>query len=233
METALDELQRRICRLVLEALLAELQVRLQVGIGVGGGDAAYMGVHLCRGNASSGSFLQPHFCPNPQPLFAALPSRRWLSSPELLDDVCERTARFCQDFRRVRNPAAQVRLRERLGSREGPWEKHAEPTALSAAAPGRGGTYGSTAIPACTDAGPPGVPRSRREDPGGRAPAARRGPASGTFPWLGESSLGEQMSGNISGWVEVEGERETYPAVLRAWRRVFSARQCSSLCGIC
>ncbi|XP_044932096.1 exocyst complex component 3-like protein isoform X3 [Mustela putorius furo] len=69
--TALDELQRRICRLVLEALLAELQ-----------------------------------------PLFAALPSRRWLSSPELLDDVCERTARFCQEFRRVRNPAAQLLLAE-------------------------------------------------------------------------------------------------------------------------
>ncbi|XP_045843799.1 exocyst complex component 3-like protein isoform X4 [Meles meles] len=70
-EIALDELQRRICRLVLEALLAELQ-----------------------------------------PLFAALPSRRWLSSPELLDDVCERTARFCQEFRRVRNPAAQLLLAE-------------------------------------------------------------------------------------------------------------------------
>ncbi|XP_032179836.1 exocyst complex component 3-like protein isoform X2 [Mustela erminea] len=69
--TALDELQRRICRLVLEALLAELQ-----------------------------------------PLFAALPSRRWLSSPELLDDVCERTARFCQEFRRVRDPAAQLLLAE-------------------------------------------------------------------------------------------------------------------------
>ncbi|GAB5582363.1 exocyst complex component 3-like protein isoform X2 [Prionailurus iriomotensis] len=59
-EAGLDELQRRICRLVLEALLAELQ-----------------------------------------PLFEALPSRRWLSSPELLDDVCERTVRFCQDFRRL------------------------------------------------------------------------------------------------------------------------------------
>ncbi|XP_047566548.1 exocyst complex component 3-like protein isoform X3 [Lutra lutra] len=70
-ETALDELQRRICRLVLEALLAELQ-----------------------------------------PLFAALPSRWWLSSPELLDDVCERTARFCQEFRPVRNPAAQLLLAE-------------------------------------------------------------------------------------------------------------------------
>ncbi|XP_030153950.1 exocyst complex component 3-like protein isoform X2 [Lynx canadensis] len=70
-EAGLDELQRRICRLVLEALLAELQ-----------------------------------------PLFEALPSRRWLSSPELLDDVCERTVRFCQDFRRVRNPAVQLLLAE-------------------------------------------------------------------------------------------------------------------------
>lgn len=34
MEAALDELQRRICRLVLEALLAELQVRLQLEMGV-------------------------------------------------------------------------------------------------------------------------------------------------------------------------------------------------------
>ncbi|KAI4572093.1 hypothetical protein MJG53_020964, partial [Ovis ammon polii x Ovis aries] len=47
-----------------------------------------------------------------QPLFAALPSRRWLSSPELLDDVCERTARFCQNFRHVRNPAVQLLLVE-------------------------------------------------------------------------------------------------------------------------
>lgn len=40
-EAALDELQRRICRLVLEALLLELQVRLQVGIRVGG-DKGYV-----------------------------------------------------------------------------------------------------------------------------------------------------------------------------------------------
>ncbi|XP_036201745.1 exocyst complex component 3-like protein isoform X5 [Myotis myotis] len=70
-EAALDELQRRICRLVLEALLLELQ-----------------------------------------PLFATLPSRRWLSSPELLNNVCERTARFCRNFWRVRNPAFQVLLAE-------------------------------------------------------------------------------------------------------------------------
>ncbi|XP_032140056.1 exocyst complex component 3-like protein isoform X3 [Sapajus apella] len=70
-EAALDDLQRRICRLVLEALLAELQ-----------------------------------------PLFAALPSRRWLSSPELLESVCKRTERFCRDFWRVRNPTVQVLLAE-------------------------------------------------------------------------------------------------------------------------
>ncbi|XP_046536468.1 exocyst complex component 3-like protein isoform X3 [Equus quagga] len=70
-EAALDELQRRICRLVLEALLVELQ-----------------------------------------PLFEALPSRQWLSSSEVLDDVCQRTARFCQDFWRVRNPAVQLLLAE-------------------------------------------------------------------------------------------------------------------------
>ncbi|XP_078213545.1 exocyst complex component 3-like protein isoform X4 [Callithrix jacchus] len=70
-EAALDDLQRRICRLVLEALLAELQT-----------------------------------------LFAALPSRRWLSSPELLESVCKRTERFCRDFWRVRNPMVQVLLAE-------------------------------------------------------------------------------------------------------------------------
>ncbi|XP_012927024.1 exocyst complex component 3-like protein isoform X1 [Heterocephalus glaber] len=70
-EAGLDELQRRICRLVLEALQVELQ-----------------------------------------PLFAALPSRQWLSSSELLDRVCERTSRFCRDFWRVRNPAVQVLLAE-------------------------------------------------------------------------------------------------------------------------
>lgn len=108
-ETALDELQRRICRLVLEALLVELQVRLQVGTDVEGGDTAYLW-----------GFRRGRFCLNrppapspsalPQPLFAALPSRLWLSSSELLEDVCERTARFCRDFQRVRNPAVQVSL---------------------------------------------------------------------------------------------------------------------------
>ncbi|XP_006769864.1 PREDICTED: exocyst complex component 3-like protein isoform X3 [Myotis davidii] len=101
-EAALDELQRRICRLVLEALLLELQVRLQVGLRVGG-DKAYVWESL-RGNSGSGSSFQP--------LFATLPSRRWLSSPELLNNVCERTARFCQNFWRVRNPAFQVLLAE-------------------------------------------------------------------------------------------------------------------------
>ncbi|XP_016018712.2 exocyst complex component 3-like protein isoform X5 [Rousettus aegyptiacus] len=70
-EAALEDLQRRICRLVLEALLAELQ-----------------------------------------PLFAALPSRQWLLSPELLDNVCKRTAHFCRDFGRVRNSTVQLLLAE-------------------------------------------------------------------------------------------------------------------------
>ncbi|XP_058564945.1 exocyst complex component 3-like protein isoform X3 [Neofelis nebulosa] len=64
-EAGLDELQRRICRLVLEALLAELQVSLQVGMGVGGGDTAYICMGLCWGNArsersSSPVSAQPH-----------------------------------------------------------------------------------------------------------------------------------------------------------------------------
>lgn len=58
MEAELDKLQKRICRLVLEALLVELQVRLQGEMGLGGGDTAY----TCRplpGNAGSESSLQP------------------------------------------------------------------------------------------------------------------------------------------------------------------------------
>lgn len=47
-EAALEDLQRRICRLVLEALLAELQVRLQVGMRVGGGDIQYTHGDLCK-----------------------------------------------------------------------------------------------------------------------------------------------------------------------------------------
>ncbi|XP_046291005.1 exocyst complex component 3-like protein isoform X5 [Marmota monax] len=70
-EAALDELQRRICRLVLEALQLELQ-----------------------------------------PLFESVPSRRWLSSSELLDCVCDQTSRFCQDFWRVRSPAVKLLLAE-------------------------------------------------------------------------------------------------------------------------
>ncbi|XP_063653310.1 exocyst complex component 3-like protein isoform X4 [Pan troglodytes] len=104
-EAALDELQRRIYRLVLEALQAELQVRPPSGQDGsrwrGGGTATYGGL---RGNARSGSF--------PQPLFADLPSRQWLSSPELLESVCERTGRFCRDFWRVRNPTVQLLLAE-------------------------------------------------------------------------------------------------------------------------
>ncbi|KAM5133218.1 exocyst complex component 3-like protein isoform 1-T1 [Callospermophilus lateralis] len=70
-EAALDELQRRICRLVLEALQVELQ-----------------------------------------PLFESVPSRRWLSSSELLDCVCDQTSRFCRDFWRVRSPAVKLLLAE-------------------------------------------------------------------------------------------------------------------------
>ena len=40
------------------------------------------------------------------------------------------------------------------------------------------------------------------------------------------------MGGSLSGWVGVEGGFETYSGVLRAWRRVFTAHRCSSLCGI-
>lgn len=47
-EAALEDLQRRICRLVLEALLAELQVRLQVEMRVGGGDIQYTYGDLCK-----------------------------------------------------------------------------------------------------------------------------------------------------------------------------------------
>lgn len=70
-EAALDDVQRRICRLVLEVLQVELQ-----------------------------------------PLFSALPSRRWLLSSELLDGVCEQTSHFCQDFWRVRKPGVQLLLAE-------------------------------------------------------------------------------------------------------------------------
>ncbi|KAK7804873.1 hypothetical protein U0070_006855 [Myodes glareolus] len=71
-QAALDDVQKRICRLVLEALQGELQ-----------------------------------------PLFASLPSRRWLLSSELLDGVCEQTSHFCQDFWRVRKPAVQVEQGEK------------------------------------------------------------------------------------------------------------------------
>lgn len=58
MEAELDKLQKRICRLVLEALLVELQVRLQGEMGLGGGDTAYTCGPLPR-NAGSESSLQP------------------------------------------------------------------------------------------------------------------------------------------------------------------------------
>lgn len=49
-EAALDELQRRICRLVLEALLLELQVRLPLASELG-----WKGVCVCK-RFSEGSF---------------------------------------------------------------------------------------------------------------------------------------------------------------------------------
>ena len=51
------KLQKRICRLVLEALLAELQVRLQEETGLGGGDTGNAWGPLL-GNAGSESSLQ-------------------------------------------------------------------------------------------------------------------------------------------------------------------------------
>ncbi|XP_036201742.1 exocyst complex component 3-like protein isoform X2 [Myotis myotis] len=175
-EAALDELQRRICRLVLEALLLELQVRLQVGIRVGG-DKAYVWESL-RGNSGSGSSFQP--------LFATLPSRRWLSSPELLNNVCERTARFCRNFWRVRNPAFQVCWGKAVGGGT-PMEKvsWAHVIALPAGAPGRDGACGGAAVPMCADARPPSVPRCGRAEPGSRAHATGCHPASGSFPRFG------------------------------------------------
>ncbi|XP_074058733.1 exocyst complex component 3-like protein isoform X2 [Macrotis lagotis] len=70
-QAALGDVKRKICRLILDALLQQLQ-----------------------------------------PLFVALPSRRWLSGLVQLDSVCERTAGFCAGFSRVRSPLAQVLLAE-------------------------------------------------------------------------------------------------------------------------
>ena len=98
-----------------------------------------------------------------QPLFAVLPSRRWLSSPELLDDVCERTARFCQNFRHVRNPAVQVHLRGKAGGGgvKSPMGKKSwtHLIAIPTAVAGRGGAYGGAAVLTCADARPPSLPR--------------------------------------------------------------------------
>ncbi|XP_070254363.1 exocyst complex component 3-like protein isoform X3 [Myotis yumanensis] len=168
-EAALDELQRRICRLVLEALLLELQ-----------------------------------------PLFATLPSRRWLSSPELLNNVCERTARFCRNFWRVRNPAFQV-CWGKAGEGGTPMEKvsWAHVIAVPAGAPGRDGACGGAAVPMCADARPPSVPRCGRAEPGSRAHATGCHPASGSFPRFGKSLLGEQMGVSLRGWVGAKGGLKT------------------------
>nr|XP_055161617.1 exocyst complex component 3-like protein isoform X2 [Nyctereutes procyonoides] len=159
-EAALDELQRRICRLVLEALLAELQVRLQVGMGVGGRDSAYTCVLLCRRNARSGCSSSPVSAPHP-----AAPVHGSALAPVAFE------------------PRAAGRRVQEDGTLLPGFRARAE--SCGPAAPGRGGTYGGSAVPACADAGPPGVPRRGREDPGGRAPAARRGPASGALPRFG------------------------------------------------
>ncbi|XP_074142584.1 exocyst complex component 3-like protein isoform X2 [Sminthopsis crassicaudata] len=70
-DTALGDFKRKICKLILDALLEELQ-----------------------------------------PMFVALPSRQWLSSQVMLDNVCEQIARFCSGFSRVRSPMAQMLLAE-------------------------------------------------------------------------------------------------------------------------
>ena len=117
---------------------------------------------LCRGmlglNRPSSRVSQLHS----QPLFAVLPSRRWLSSPELLDDVCERTARFCQNFRHVRNPAVQVHLRGKAGGGvKSPMGKTSwtHSIAIPTAVAGRGGAYGGAAVLTCADARSPSLPR--------------------------------------------------------------------------
>ncbi|XP_072492110.1 exocyst complex component 3-like protein isoform X2 [Notamacropus eugenii] len=70
-DAALGDLKKKICRLIMDALLEELQ-----------------------------------------PLFVALPSRQWLSSLVMLDNVCEKTASFCSQFSRVQSPMAQMLLAE-------------------------------------------------------------------------------------------------------------------------
>nr|XP_020845036.1 exocyst complex component 3-like protein isoform X3 [Phascolarctos cinereus] len=70
-DAALGDFKKKICRLILDALLEELQ-----------------------------------------PLFVALPSRQWLSSLVMLDNVCEKTASFCSRFSRVRSTMAQMLLAE-------------------------------------------------------------------------------------------------------------------------
>ncbi|XP_051830999.1 exocyst complex component 3-like protein [Antechinus flavipes] len=70
-DTALGDFKRKICKLILDALLEELQ-----------------------------------------PMFVALPSRQWLSSQVMLDNVCEQIANFCSGFSRVRSPMAQMLLAE-------------------------------------------------------------------------------------------------------------------------
>lgn len=169
----------------------------------------------------------------PQPPFATLPSRRWLSSPEMLDDVCERTKRFCRNFCRVRNPAFQVCWRK-AGEGGAPMGKASwtHLIALPAGAPGRGRACCGATVPVRADARPPRVPRCRRAEPGGRTPATRCCPASGSFLTFGESLL-RQAGVSVAGWVGAKGQLKPYPNMFRAWKRALSALRCCSPCESC
>lgn len=191
---------------------------------------------VSEGNAGSGSSLQPRFCsPSLSPCSRLCPrasgcrARRFWTMCASGRRASARTSGACGI------PRSRCVWGQRLGRGKAPMKKASWTylIALPAAATGRGGAYRSAAVLTRADAGSPSVPRCRRADPGGRAPAARCRPASGAFPWFGESSLGDQMGGSLSGWVGAEGRRETYPDVLRAWRKVFSARRCCSPCGSC
>ena len=97
-----------------------------------------------------------------QPLFAALPSRRWLSSPEMTCASGRRDS--ARTFSTCGIPRSRCICGERLRAGGGvkvPMGKTSwtHLIAIPTAVAGRGGAYGGAAVLKCADARPPSLPR--------------------------------------------------------------------------
>lgn len=102
LNAALEKVQKKACRLLLEEMLADLQVEtwhIQWHI-----ESWVCGKVYIWGKKLSGFYPVLH-----QPLLMQLPSRQWLAEPYLMNSICEEIAKHGKSFDRARKPISTVR----------------------------------------------------------------------------------------------------------------------------